>query len=117
MNVQERVSWEMEDVQGGRKFVRFSDVVEVLHFESAPKCLMLIQGKYVDLVGDEDDRRLCRMARLTGCTTRLNMTTTRRNKYGEMCFIVTVEGNTHSDLERLKKLVRSKLPDILFPSA
>lgn len=105
------------DVKAVKKVVRFNDVVEVFQFEKASKCLMLIQGKYAGLLGDGDDRRICRISRLTGCTTRLNMSTTRRNKHGEMCFVVTVEGNRDSDLQRFKKLMRDKFPDILFTRA
>ena len=118
MNVQETTAAAASgDVKAVKKVVRFNDMVEVFQFEKASKCLMLVQGKYADLLGDADDRRICRIARLSGCTTRLNMSTTRRNKHGEMCSLVTVEGNRDSDLQRFKKLMRDKFPDILFTRA
>nr|CUU99929.1 hypothetical transcript [Hymenolepis microstoma] len=87
-------------------------MVEVYHFEKTSKCLMLIQTKYAELLGDTDDRRICRATRLTGCTTRLNMSTTRRNKHGGLCFVVTVEGRRDSDVRRFKRLLGDKFPDI-----
>ncbi|VDO04002.1 unnamed protein product [Rodentolepis nana] len=84
---------------------------------STSKCLMLIQGKYADLLGDANDRRICRAARLTGCTTRLNTSIARRNKHGELCFVVTVQGRRDSDVEKFKRLIRDKFPDILFTRA
>nr|CDS33904.1 hypothetical protein HmN_000552300 [Hymenolepis microstoma] len=60
------------DVKAVKKVVRFNDVVEVFHFEKTFECLMLIQTKYADLLGDTDDRRICRATHLTSCTTRLN---------------------------------------------
>ncbi|VDO12091.1 unnamed protein product [Rodentolepis nana] len=107
------------DVKAVKKVVRFNDVVEVFHFEKflTSKCSMLIQEKYSNLLGDADDRRICRAARLTGCTTRFNTSTARRNKHGELCFVVTVEGRLDSDVERFKRLIRDKFHDILFTHA
>nr|CDS29267.1 hypothetical protein HmN_000222300 [Hymenolepis microstoma] len=68
--------------------------------------------KYAELLGDTDDRRICRATRLTGCTTRLNVSTTRRNKHGGLCFVVTVEGRRDSDVRRFKRLLGDKFPDI-----
>ncbi|VDO03141.1 unnamed protein product [Rodentolepis nana] len=107
------------DVKAAKKVVRFNDVVEVFHFEKSPtpQCLMLIQAKYADMIGDVDDRRICRAARLTGCTARLNTSIARRNKHGDLCFVVTVEGRRDSDVRRFKNLIRDRFPDIFFPSA
>ncbi|VDO03769.1 unnamed protein product [Rodentolepis nana] len=107
------------DVKAVKKVVRFNDVVKVFYFEkfSTSKCLMLIQEKYANLLGDPDDRRICRAARLTGCTTRLNAFAARRNKHGELCYVLTVEGRRDSDVERFKRLIRDKFPDILFTRA
>lgn len=91
-------------VQAVKKIVCFN-VTEVFQLGKALKCLMFTQGKYADLPGDDDNRRIYRIARLTGCTKRLNMSTIRRNKHAEMCFMVTVEDNRGSDLQRFKKLV------------
>ncbi|VDL34386.1 unnamed protein product [Hymenolepis diminuta] len=55
--------------------------------------------KYVDPPGDNDNRRIYRIARLTGCTKRLNKPTIRRNKQAEVCYMVTVEENKGSDLQ------------------
>lgn len=63
---------------------------------------MIIQLRYIDPLGDEYDKRICRIARLTGSTTRLNMFTTRRNKHGVVCFIV--EGNRGADLKKFQRL-------------
>nr|CDS27027.1 hypothetical protein HmN_000713400 [Hymenolepis microstoma] len=60
------------DVEAVKKVVRFNDMVEVYHFEKTSKCLMLMQTKYAELLGDTDDRRICRATRLTGCTTRVH---------------------------------------------
>ncbi|VDN98864.1 unnamed protein product [Rodentolepis nana] len=107
------------DVKAVKKVVRFNDVVKVFYFEkfSTSKCLMLIQEKYANLLGDADDRRICRAARLTGCTARLNTFAARRNKHGELCYVLTVEGRRDSDVERFKRLIRDKFPDILFTRA
>nr|CDS29269.1 hypothetical protein HmN_000222500 [Hymenolepis microstoma] len=105
------------DVKALKKVVRFNDVVEVFHFEKTSKCLMLMQTKYAEFLGDAGDRRICRATGLTGCTTRLNMSTTRRNKHGELCFVVTVEGRRDSDLRRFKWLIGDKFPDIFFTRA
>ncbi|VDO01219.1 unnamed protein product [Rodentolepis nana] len=107
------------DVKAVKKVVRFNDVVKIFYFEkfSTSKCLMLIQEKYANLLGDADDRRICRAARLTGCTTRLNAFAARRNKHGELCYVVTVEGRRDSDGERFKRLICDKFPDILFTRA
>nr|CDS33900.2 hypothetical protein HmN_000551900 [Hymenolepis microstoma] len=100
------------DVKALKKVVRFNDVLEVFHFEKTFKCLMLIQTKYAELLGDTDDRRICRATRLTGCTARLHMSTTRRNKHGGLCFVVIVEGRRDSDVRRFKRLLGDKFPDI-----
>nr|CDS27132.2 hypothetical protein HmN_000724000 [Hymenolepis microstoma] len=78
---------------------------------------MLMQTKYAELLGDADDRSICRATRLTGCTTRLNVSATRRNKKGELCFVVTVEGRRDSDVQRFKRLIGDKFPDIFFTRA
>ncbi|KAM3172643.1 hypothetical protein ACTXT7_014117 [Hymenolepis weldensis] len=109
MNVRQ-VTADSGDVRAAKKTVRFNDTVEVFQYQKAPKCFMLIQTKYVQLLEDEKDKRIYRSARLTECTTRLNMYTTRRNKHGEICFIVNVEGNREAELHRFKKLMH----DILF---
>ncbi|VUZ50255.1 unnamed protein product [Hymenolepis diminuta] len=116
MNVTQ-VTADSGDIQAVNKTVRFNDTVEVFQYQKAPKCLMLIQAKYVHLLEDEKDKRIYRSARLTGCTTRLNMSTTRRNKHGEICFIVNVEGNGEAELHRFKKLIHDKFSDILFTRA
>ncbi|VDO16537.1 unnamed protein product [Rodentolepis nana] len=74
-------------------------------------------AKYADMIGDVDDRRICRAARLTGCIARLNTSIARRNKHGDLCFVVTVEGRRDSDVRRFKNLIRDRFPDIFFPSA
>ncbi|VDO10827.1 unnamed protein product [Rodentolepis nana] len=101
------------------KVVRFNDVVKVFYFEkfSTSKCLMLIQEKYANLLGDADNRRICRAARLTDCPTRLNTSTARPNKHGELCYVVSVEGRRDSEVERFKRLIRDKFPNILFTRA
>nr|CDS27137.1 hypothetical protein HmN_000724500 [Hymenolepis microstoma] len=105
------------EVKAVKKVVRFNDVVEVYHFEKTPKCLMLMQTKYAELLGDTDDKRICRATRFTGCTTRLNMSTTRRNKHGELFFVVIVEGRRDSDVQCFKWLIGDKFPDIFFTRA
>nr|CUU99851.1 hypothetical transcript [Hymenolepis microstoma] len=105
------------DVEEVKKVVRFNDVVEAFHFEKMSKGLMLIQTKYAELLGDADDRRICRATRLTGCTTRLNMSTTKRNKHGKLCFVVSVEGGWDWDVRRFKRLIGEKFPDIFFTHA
>nr|CDS25411.1 hypothetical protein HmN_000115100 [Hymenolepis microstoma] len=101
-----------------KKSVHFNEVVEVFEYEvlkpKVPSCVMLLQAKYSSLVGDNDDRRIHRIAQLTGCTTRLNMSRTQRNKHGEMCFVLTVEGHKKSNLKKFEKLIHNKFPDILF---
>ncbi|VDN97651.1 unnamed protein product [Rodentolepis nana] len=61
--------------------------------------------KYADMIGDVDDRRISRAARLTECKTRLNTSIARRNKHGELCFVMTVEGRRDSDVEKFKRLI------------
>lgn len=116
MNVRQ-VTPDSGDVQAVKKTVRFNDTVEVFQYRKAPKCLMLIQAKYVHLLEDEKDKRIYRSARLTGCTACLNMSTTRRNKHGEICFVVNVEGNREAELHKFKKLMHDKFFDILFTRA
>ncbi|VDO11278.1 unnamed protein product [Rodentolepis nana] len=100
------------DVKAVKKVVRFNDVVKVFYFEkfSTSKCLMLIQEKYANLLGGAEDRRICRAA-------RLNTFAARRNKHSELCYVVSVEGRQDSDVERFKRLIRDKFPDILFTRA
>nr|CDS27134.2 receptor type tyrosine protein phosphatase [Hymenolepis microstoma] len=78
---------------------------------------MLIQTKYAELLGDTDGRRICRATRLTGCTTRLKMSTTRCNKHVELSFVVIVEGRRDSYVRRFKWLIGNKFPDIFFTRA